>query len=684
MRARSAAYAWALWALAVVSALAGLGLLVSNLPMGAGRFVRDGLVPAVVAITYATAGAAIASRRPENRIAWVLLLFGASFGLTQVAAEYAVHGLVTAPGSLPWPRVVAWLQYPLFGPIFPTLLPLLILLFPDGASPVKRLRPLVWLFVLAGVVTTLGIGFSRGPVVSAFRLVPLGQNPLGLFDLTTAESLAVGAVEALALLFAAVATVVRLVRSRGAERQQMKWLAFTGAATAICAAGSLFFGGLPGEVALDAMIFLISLGFPTAIALAVLRHGLFDIDMVIHRSVVYGLLAAFITGIYIAVVAGVGSLIGTQGRPSPMLSILATALVAVIFQPVRERLQRLANRVVYGRRASPYEVMAEFAHRIAGAVSGDEVLPALAEVTARAVGGPASRVRLSVPGGGDLDVCWPPGIDVTAVASTAAVVSRGERLGEISVQQSMQEPLSRSQRVLLTDLALQAGPVFRNVRLTSELRQRMEEASARAERIRESRERLVTAADAQRRRLDQQIQAGTQRQLEAIGDRLAGAKELLLTDPSSAGALLNTLADEAQAALEGLRDLARGVFPPLLVDQGVVPALEAHIRKAGLAAGLDVGPDVAGVRFDPQVEATLYFSCVESLPRVAGGESPLSPITIRLVATDGWLELTVPRPGPAALREVADRVEALGGSAEEVVDEMLLARIPLDQAGQPV
>ena len=684
MRARSAAYAWALWALAVVSALAGMGLLVSNLPMGAGRFVRDGLVPAVVAITYATAGAAIGSRRPENRIAWVLLLFGASFGLTQIAAEYAVHGLVTAPGSLPWPRVVAWLQYPLFGPVFPTLLPLLILLFPDGVSPVKRLRPLVWLFVLAGVVTTLASGFSRGPVVSAFRLVPLGQNPLGLFDLTTAESLAVGAVEALALLFAAVATVVRLVRSRGVERQQMKWLAFTGAATAICAAGSLFFGGLPGEVALDAMIFLISLGFPTAIALAVLRHGLFDIDMVIHRSVVYGLLAAFITGIYIAVVAGVGSLIGTQGRPSPMLSILATAVVAVIFQPVRERLQRLANRVVYGRRASPYEVMAEFAHRIAGAVPGDEVLPALAEVTARAVGAPASRVRLSVPGGGDLDVCWPPGIDVTAVAGTAAVVSRGERLGEISVQQSMQEPLSRSQRVLLTDLALQAGPVFRNVRLTSELRQRMEEVSARAERIRESRERLVTVADAQRRRLDQQIQAGTQRQLEAIGDRLAGAKELLLTDPTSAGALLNTLADEAQAALEGLRDLARGVFPPLLVDQGVVPALEAHIRKAGLAAGLDVGPDVAGVRFDPQVEATLYFSSVESLPRVAGGASPLSPITIRLVATDGWLELTVPRPGPAALREVADRVEALGGSAEEVVDGMLLARIPLDQAGQPV
>ena len=684
MRASSAVLARALWALAVVSALAGVAILVTNLPMGTGRFVRDGLVPAVVAVTYATAGSAIASRRPGNRIAWILLLFGISFGLTQVAAEYAVRGLVTAPGSLPWADAAAWLQYPLFGPVFPTLLPLLILLFPDGYPPVQRLRPLVWLFVLAGLVTILATGLGRGPVVSAFRLVPLGQNPLGLFDLTTAESLAVGGVEGVALLLAAVATVARLVRSRGAERQQMKWLAFTGAATAICAVGSLFFGGLLGEVALDAMIFLISLGFPVAIAVAVLRHRLFDIDMVIHRSFVYALLAAFITGIYVAVVAGVGSLIGTHGHTSPTLSILATALVAVIFQPVRERLQRLANRVVYGRRASPYEVMAEFAHRIAGAVSGDDVLPALAEVTARAVGAPGSRVRLRLPGGDDLHVCWPRGTDVSAVAGTAAVVSRGERLGDISVQQSMQEPLSLSQRILLTDLAVQAGPVFRNVHLTSELRQRMDEVSTRAEKIRESRERLVSAADAQRRRLDEQIQAGTQRQLEAIGERLAGAEELLVTDPSLASALLNTLADEAQIALEGLRDLARGVFPPLLADRGVIPALEAHIRKAGLAAGLEVGPGVAGARFDPQLEATLYFSCVESLPRAAGGELPEGPITIRLVAADGRLELTVPKPGLAALREVADRVEALGGSVEEVVEGVLLARIPVDQAGQPV
>ena len=676
-------YARVLWALAIVSALAGLALLVTNLPMSASHFLRDGLVPAAVAITYATAGVAIASRRPGNRIAWILLLFGISFGLTQLAAEYAAHGLVTAPGSLPWPWAAALLQYPLFSPVFATLLPLLILLFPDGTPPVPRLRPLVWLSVLAGVVTILASGLSRGPVVSAFRQVPLGQNPLGLFDLTTAGSLAVGAVQGVPLLLAAVATVARLVRSRGVERQQMKWLAFTGAATAICAAATLFLGGLPGEVALDAMIFLISLGFPAAIAVAVLRHGLFDIDLVIHRSFVYGLLAAFITGIYIAVVAGVGSLIGTQGRPNLTLSILATALVAVVFQTVRERLQRLANRVVYGRRASPYEVMAEFSHRIAGAVSDDEVLPALAEVTARAVGAPGSLIRLRLPGGGDVNVRWPPGGDVTAIASTAAVVSRGERLGEISVQQPSQEPLSSSQRHLLADLAAQAGPVFHNVRLSFELRRRVEEVSARAEKIRESRERIVMAADAQRRRLDEQIQASTQRQLETIGERLAGAEEMLQNDPVRAEALLNELANEAQVALEGLRDLARGVFPPLLADRGVVPALEAHLRKAGLTAQLEVAPEVAAARFDPEIEAALYFSCIESLQRTPERESGDRPLPIRLIAASGWLELTVPMPGPVELREVADRVEALGGTAAEGQEGTLVARIPLDLVSQP-
>jgi signal transduction histidine kinase len=671
--ARAARLAWALWGAAALFATAGVVLLVSNRPADAGSLFRDGLVPATIAVTYAGVGAFIAGRRPGNRVGWVLILLGLSFGLTELCAEYAVRGLVTAPGSLPAARLVAWLQYPAFEPALGLLLPLLVLLFPDGRLPSARWRPVAWVVVGGGLAVTVLSGIGAGRLVSAFRQVPLGPNPLGLVRLPTAVGLALVAFQSLVLLAAAVAVVGRLVRSTGAERQQLQWLAFAGAATAVFATGSFLVGGLAGQVVLDLMIAFIAVGLPAAIAVAVLRHGLFDIDLVIHRSLVYGALALFITGVYVGVVAGAGALMGAQGAPNLALSVVAIAVVAVAFQPVRARLQRLASRLVYGQRASPYEAMAELSHRVARSATAGEVLPGLAEVAARAVGATASRVTLEVPGGPAVVAVWPPGATVAPVEA-AAVVHGGERVGEIAVEQPAGEPLSSSQRLLLGDLALQAGLAFRNLRLTAELRQRVDQISARARELRESRERLVTAADAQRRRVDGAIQAGTRRQLEAIAGRLGEAEELLGRDPPQAGRLLNQLADEAQAALDGLRDLARGIFPPLLADRGLVAAVEAHLRKVGLAAELRVGPEVAGSRFDPQVEAALYFCCVEAL-QAAGGDGD-QPVAIGLEASDGWLELTAPAPGPASLRDLADRVEAVSGTVTGGLDGLLIVRVP--------
>ncbi len=673
--------AWILFALTVLCALGGSVLLVANGPTKPGQFIRDGLVPDAVAVTYAGAGAFIAVRRPGNRLAWILVLFGLSFGLTELAAEYAVHALVTAPGSLPGGWAAAWLQYPFFEPVFPLWLPLIVVLFPDGRLPSRTWLPLVWLTVIAGLGVTAASAFSHGPLVSAFRQVPLGSNPLGVLRLTTAQTIGLAIVQVAVLGLAGAATLTRLVRSTGVERQQLKWLAFTGSATAICAGASVVVGGVAGQVVLDAMIVMVAVGFPTAIAMALLRHRLFDIDTVIHRSLVYATLALFISGVYVAVVAGLGALVGTRGQPNLVLSILATAVVAIAFQPVRERLQYLANQLVYGRRATPYEAMAELSHRIAGELPVEEVLPSLAEVTARAIGSPSSRVRLYQPGGQDLLACWPPGAEVTGPIDTVGVMSREEPVGEISVQRPFGEPLTRSQRTVLSDLAVQAGPIFSNVRLTSELRRRVDEISARARQLRESRERIVTAADAQRRRLDEEIQAGTQHQLEAVAARLGEAKELLQTDPARGGEMLNKLADQAQVALDELRDLARGVFPPLLADRGLVPAMEAHLRKVRLAPGLEVDAAVARARFDPDVEAALYFCCVETLQH-AGRTGSETPSTIRLVAAAGWLELTVPAPSPTGLRDVTDRIEALGGAVEPRPGATLLARIPMAPAAR--
>jgi hypothetical protein len=295
--------------------------------------------------------------------------------------------------------------------------------------------------------------------------------------LTTAQTIGLAIVQVAVLGLAGAATLTRLVRSTGVERQQLKWLAFTGSATAICAGASVVVGGVAGQVVLDAMIVMVAVGFPTAIAMALLRHRLFDIDTVIHRSLVYATLALFISGVYVAVVAGLGALVGTRGQPNVVLSILATAVVAIAFQPVRELLLYLANQLVYGRGATPYEAMAELSHRIAGELPVEEVLPSLAEVTARAIGSPSSRVRLYQSGGQDRLACWPPGAEVTGPIDTVGVMSREEPVGEISVQQPFGEPLTRSQRTVLSDLAVQAGPIFSNVRLTSELRRRVDEIS---------------------------------------------------------------------------------------------------------------------------------------------------------------------------------------------------------------
>jgi CheY-like chemotaxis protein len=186
----------------------------------------------------------------------------------------------------------------------------------------------------------------------------------------------------------------------------------------------------------------------------------------------------------------------------------------------------------------------------------------------------------------------------------------------------------------------------------------------------------VTAANAHRRRLDDQIKAGTRRELEAIGSRLEEAPALLPGDPAGAGKLLNQLVDEVQEVLEGLRDLARGIFPPLLAERGLAPALQAHARKVGLAVPLEVAPEVAGRRFDPEVEAAVYFGSVESLAHAARSD-PEAGVCIRLVADDRWLELAAPRPDHDAFNEVADRVEAVGGSVTTGPGARFIARVPL-------
>src|SRR5439155_471170 len=304
---------------------------------------------------------------------------------------------------------------------------------------------------------------------------------------------------------------------------------------------------------------------------AILKYHLYDIDVVISKAVVVALLAVFIAVVYVAIVVGIGTLAGNT--TSPALSIAATVLVAVLFQTVRVRARRLANRLVYGERATPYEVIAGFSERVADAVSTDQVLPQMAEAAGRGVGAVESTVRVRLPAGMERVERWSSGSsDRTGDPWTVAITYQGEIVGDLTVAKPANDPLSPAEQELLRDLSSQAGLALHNVRLTEELSIRLRELDVQAAALRVSRERLVTARDAQRRGLQRDIHEGPEHQLLDIGRRLAAVER-----PEA----LDALMDQANATLDGLRDLARGIFPPLLAEQGVVPALMAHIRKVG-------------------------------------------------------------------------------------------------------
>ena len=290
----------------------------------------------------------------------------------------------------------------------------------------------------------------------------------------------------------------------------------------------------------------------------------------------------------------------------------------------------------------------------------------LAEAAAKAVGGVSSRVRLFLPQGRDRCYVWPPDTpEDDSFDRTVTVVHQGEEVGDISVSKADGAVLTDDEEKMLEGLASQAALALRNLRLTGELEERLEE-------LRASRQRIVTAGDQERRRVERDIHDGAQQQLVALAINLGLAKTLVAQDPQEAERLLEQLKGEARDALETLRDLARGVFPPLLVDSGVVSALRAHVAKMGIPAQFHAD-SIDAVRFDPQLEAAVYFCCREALQNAAK-HAPGSPVTVTLVVEDGWLVFSVTDAGPgfdpnkvrrgSGLTNMADRVAALGGQLE--------------------
>ena len=655
------------WSLTTLSLLTiGFGLVVGLVTGSIAKSVDSGVTFSVVftlgVSTFAVMGVLVSTRQPSNPIGWLFGAIGMAFGLLLVGGIYA------DAASLPGREWAAWATNWAGAVVLPTLV-LVMLLFPEGRLLSRRWRLAIWIDLAGLAFLAVGLALTPGPLEGYPDLV----NPIGV-EAVEGSILDEGGLGwilvPLAVLAAGASLILRFRRSRGVQRQQLKWLAFS----AVCV--------LVGFVANEATyatrfesigIFAVQLAIvtvPLATGAAILRYRLYDIDLVINKALVYGSLATFITVVYVAIVLVLGTL-SPGGEAGVFWRAVATAVVALAFQPVRERVQRFANRLVFGKRASPYEVMAGFARSVADTLSVDEVLPGIAEAAARGVGAPWGRTSVRLPRG-DRSVVWPSeeAEPQDGARHTLEVTHQGEPVGSIEIAKPGGDPITPAEERLLADLASQAGLAMHNARLTLELQARIEQISEQSQQLRRSRERLVTARDVQRKGLERDIHEGPERQLLAIGAKLHEAVAIVDADPGTAGAILDELGGRTNDTLEGLRDLARGIFPPLLADEGIVPALEAHIRKVGANAEVRVDPGAEGARFDADLEACVYFCCVQAIQNVirhAGN----APTVVRLRADEEQVTFQISDRGPGfdtnvtgagmGVQIMRDRIDALEG-----------------------
>ena len=335
-----------------------------------------------------TIGILLASRRPENPIGWLFLAAGFIVGLSAFAASYAVHALVADPGSLPASRAVAW-----FGNGFAVsalgIFAFILLLFPTGRLRSRRWRPAAW-FVGAAFALFMAFnlhgcdpGVERSLPPAFERTTTLVHHPPPRRSLRRRVG-------------AAPDGGHRAVSgSAGDERLQLKWFVTSAAFVVIATLMSSFLSGSNSTPAvLSVLQSLAFLFLWAAVGIAVLKYHLYDIDVVISKALVYGVLAAFLVAVYVAVVVGLGTAIGSAHNP--VLTLLAAAVIAFAFNPVRTRATRLANRIVYGKRASPYQVLSQFSDEMAGSYALQDVLPRMAAILGEGTGARQARVWLQV------------------------------------------------------------------------------------------------------------------------------------------------------------------------------------------------------------------------------------------------------------------------------------------------
>ena len=645
--------------------VAAAGLRVSGL----------GVIDAIgFALVIAWAIAATVLARAADRTAYWLIALGALTGAVALTAARIAEQQHAA-------RVLATLA----GPLVIAISFHFLIALPDG-----RLGGPGWRLVAAlGYATAVGTGIGLAVAGEPFPLM------------------AGGLIWLLAVLTALPVTRLRYLKAAGRDKERMQWLGtgmLVAATVALISAVLHLLVGWPesaGAVAASA-----SAVVPLAVIGAewppLARHGG---SALVHTLSAAGS-AAVVAVVYLVIVLGLGEAPGDNAdRRLLGFSIVAAALAVIGYLPVRGRLAAFATRFVYGTREAPGESLRTFGSRMTRAVSMDELLLQLAESLRKTMrldcaeiytgAGDVLERTVSVPDAGrksivltdrERPVVARAGVSGSAWASVwlpalldgreqaqlrvAPISHAGELLGLIVVERAARaDTFTDEDDRVLTELARQAGLAFHNSQLDSALQTTLDALRKQADELRESRARIVASGDAERRRVERDLHDGAQQHLVALAINLRLARDIVAEDPDGAGEMLGQLADDVQLTIKELRELAHGIYPPLLADNGLGDALRAAASRSPLKVLVTVADDVG--RYPAEVEAAIYFSCLEALQNAAK-HAQEATVELRLWTESGGLLFSVTDDGPgfdpAVARRghgyvnMADRLGAIGGT----------------------
>src|SRR5215207_9540779 len=690
--------AWLAWSLcAVCVALLGLALLLDFLT---GEVIPAGMpgerpgpgvavLTGVLSLAFPTVGALIASRLPTNPIGWLFCGMGVLYDAGRFTGAYADYALAEN-FAFPGGEYVAWFSSCLWFAGLP-LGVFLVLLFPEGRLSSRRWRIVAWAAIFGAALATLGFGFMPDYLIVTH---PYVENPFPVMGvigggLTTYELFGASRFLGMTLLLtsslaALFSLFVRLHHTRGNERQQIKWFLFAAVPLTVflglfelsliitnltydfltydflnrmadivsCRCTSPLAGQALNAVQLVAVLALLCI--PIFTYIAILRHRLYDIDVVINRTLVYGALSACVIGIYVLAVVALGALFQAQGNLA--VSLAATGLVAVLFQPIRSRLQRGVNRLMYGERDEAYAVISRLGRRLETTLAPDTVLPTLVETIAQALKLPYAAILLKEGEGFRTAAAYgsPRG-----EPETLPLVYQREEIGRLVLSpRAPGEAFSEADRSLLEDLARQAEVAVHAVRLTSDLQH--------------SRERLVTTREEERRRLRRDLHDGLGAQLAGLNVQAGTLRRLIPTDPDVADELVVELREELRSAIADIRRLVYDLRPPALDDLGLVESLRRLAEHYGLEGQqpqvlVEAPEDLP--RLPAAVEVAVYRIMQEALTNVARHARAQSCVVRLAVNDDVVLEivddgvgLPVQRSAGVGLSSMLERASELGGS----------------------